>query len=198
MKQFGHRHQSLRQAHRGVLGRGGWQQRRIPVDFQSVGVGPIRRTPCEFTGTLFSTSSPHDEGVGRGPRREFPEFFPRPTPLNLIVPPFASPEAKGGNYNSKSSTVEADETVYGSSSPLPSPPPDGGEGVSQVAAVGSTPRARYAPANAARRARLARLAERYAWMRVLLHMIAFARSRRNFRWHLNCIGHEFYDRRRRK
>jgi len=50
----------------------------------------------------------------------------------------------------------------------------------------------------ARRIRLANLAQRHVCVRVLLHVLVFARTRRNLRWHLNCIGHEFYGRRFRK
>jgi hypothetical protein len=40
---------------------------------------------------------------------------------------------------------------------------------------------------------LARMAGRYRWVRVLLHVAAMVRSRRNFRWHLNCIWREIHE-----
>jgi hypothetical protein len=51
------------------------------------------------------------------------------------------------------------------------------------------------PADAVRRQRVATLAERHAWMRVLLHLAVLARYRRNARWHLRCIRREFYEHR---
>ena len=66
--------------------------------------------------------------------------------------------------------------------------------VSNLQAVGTIERS----AVRTRRIRLATLAERHLCVRVLLHAIVFARSLRNFRWHLNCIGHEFYGRSRNK
>ena len=41
--------------------------------------------------------------------------------------------------------------------------------------------------------RLARLAERHRWVRVLLHLAAMIRSRRNLRWHLTCIWRELHE-----
>jgi hypothetical protein len=40
---------------------------------------------------------------------------------------------------------------------------------------------------------LARLAERYWWVRVWLHLAVIVRFRRNVRWHLKCIAREFHE-----
>jgi hypothetical protein len=45
-----------------------------------------------------------------------------------------------------------------------------------------------------RRDCFATLVQRHASVRVLMHLTAMARKPRNVRWHLRCIGREFYDR----
>ena len=37
---------------------------------------------------------------------------------------------------------------------------------------------------------LARMVERHWWVRILLHLAAISRSRRNLSWHLRCIQRE--------
>jgi hypothetical protein len=43
-----------------------------------------------------------------------------------------------------------------------------------------------------RRARFTTLVQHHASLRVLLHLAVLTRTRRNLRWHLRCIGREFY------
>jgi hypothetical protein len=42
-----------------------------------------------------------------------------------------------------------------------------------------------------RRDRMARLVERHAWLRVLLHVAVLIRWHRHVGWHLRCIRREF-------
>ena len=230
MKQFGHRHQSLRRAHRGVLGRGGWQQRRTPQLLPEDGIHSAS-PPVNFGPPISFPPTPIREVKWtevraprpKGARNLFRRNLARQTRLEnissrLCLRTFLRTEVSAPFFAAMAPPSSADfQSAVSQVSNLPrvgsikdgapcqTPPVDWKSATQQIGNLpydstvhANRPRRETADANRALRARLASLAQRHAGVRVVLHVLAFIRSRRNFRWHLNCIGHEFYDRRRRK